>query len=239
MKPIRVMIVDDHSVLRSGLRLLLESDPAIIVVAEAANICGALQSVEETKPDIVTLDLTLGNEDGLTLISRLRDACSKARVLVLTMHDDRAFARRAIASGASGYLVKSVVDVELLAAIHGVHQGRSVIHIADDDGVRDSLAEPSNDAEGVAKHSQLDLLTERERQVLLGVAHGYTSSQIGDRLYLSTKTIETYRARLMKKLNLSGRVEIVTFAAANGLLSQDGQNLDELFADTAAAEPNF
>lgn len=212
--PIRVLIADDHAVMRSGLRLLLESQADIRVVDE----CGTHQEVlaalvrNPKGIDIVSLDISMPGGSAGALIEDVVRHHRDVGVVVLTMHDDASHARRALAAGARGYVVKSAADRELLAAIRAVAAGR--IHVGQTVG-GDLVANPKRPAGG---GSPLDTLSEREREVLVLLAQGHTNQQIADRLYLSVKTIESYRARLMTKLGLTNRAELTTFALDTGLM---------------------
>ena len=212
--PIRVLIADDHAVMRAGLRLLLESQADMRVVDE----CGTHQEVlaalakHQGGVDIVSLDLSMPGGSAGALIEDVVRSHPGASVVVLTMHDDASHARRALAAGARGYVVKSAADRELLAAIRAVAHGQT--HIGQEVG-GEPVADPKRPVGG---GSPLDTLSDREREVLVLVAQGHTNQQIADRLFLSVKTIESYRARLMGKLGLTNRAELTTFALEAGLM---------------------
>lgn len=209
MSKIRVLIVDDHAVLRAGLKLLINGQQDLEVVGEASGAADGLKAMRETQPDVVTLDLSMAQGGGLKLLEEARSAGLTCRVLVLTMHDDPAYFRTAMNAGASGYVVKTAADCELLSAIRAVHQGRMFVSMPSQKP-EDLLASVSGDT---AKP-----LSEREQQVLLGLAKGYTNKEIGEQIDLSVKTIETYRARISAKLQLRSRADIVRYAIAQGLL---------------------
>lgn len=218
MQPWKILIADDHTVMRAGLRLLLEQQSDMQVVGE----CGSHSDVLDwlaSHPgvaDVVTLDLTMPGGSPAALIEDIVRGSPKTRVVVLTMHDDPSYARMAFAAGASGYVVKSAADVELVSAIRMAASGgiHSTISVA----TRVSAAGPSGRRPtGVPA---ADSLSEREREVMGLVAQGYTNQQVADRLFLSVKTVESYRARLMKKLGLKGRAELTQFAIQTGILSQ-------------------
>jgi two-component system response regulator NreC len=212
---IRVLIVDDHAVLRTGLRMLLTAQPDMTVVGEAADGAKAVELARTTRPDVVTLDLNMPGVGGLATMETLKKECPASRVLVLTMHDDAAYLKAAVAAGGAGYVTKTADESELLGAIRAVSQGRSSFSLSMNDGLVRALlgGEIKNPSAPAAQE-----LSEREREVLALVAQGYTSQKIADRLYLSVKTIETYRARLMKKLGLDDRAQLVQFAIETGLL---------------------
>jgi len=213
-RPIRVLIADDHAVMRSGLRLLLESQADLRVVDE----CGTHQEVlaalsrHRGGVDIVSLDLSMPGGAAGVLIEDVVRRHPDVGVVVLTMHDDASHARRALAAGARGYVVKSAADRELLSAIRAVADGRT--HVGQAVG-GEAVVEPKRPAGG---GSPLDTLSDREREVLVLVAQGHTNQQIADALHLSVKTIESYRSRLMAKLGLTNRAELTKFALDAGLM---------------------
>lgn len=213
---IRVLIVDDHAVLRQGLRMLLSSQPDINVVGEAGDGETALKLARTVKPDVVTLDLAMPEMGGLAILERLRTDSPAVRVLVLTMHDDAAYLKAVVAGGGAGYVTKTADESEVLAAVRTIYQGKAYFgQNMNDVLARALLGEQKEEA---APPTPAALLSEREREVLADVAQGYTNQQIADRLFLSVKTIETYRSRLMSKLGLSDRAQLVRFALQAGLL---------------------
>jgi len=223
MAKIRVLLADDHAVLRAGLRMLLHVQPDMEVVGEAADTREALVKVCETKPDVLTLDLTMPGGNSMKLIERLRQECPQTRVVVLTMHDDSAYLRAVLAAGGSGYVVKTAADSELLTAIRTVFQGRLFV----DSQLRESKAPPARNggvSTGSPARTGVTSLSERERQVLALLVQGHTNQEIADRLFLSVKTIETYRARLTDKLGLRTRAELVRYALGIGLLGPETAN---------------
>lgn len=221
MAKIRVLIADDHTVLRTGLRLLINSQPDMEVVGEAGSFADTLAIVPTARPHVVTLDLSMPGGTGVKLIERLTREFPQARVLVLTMHDDPAYFRTALAAGAAGYLVKVSADTELLTAIRCVAAGRTYAHVesagtSSDERLLGVMAARSSD-----QATPLDSLSEREREVLLLIARGHTNQSIADQLFLSVKTIESYRSRLMTKLGLRNRAELFKLASESGLLGPD------------------
>lgn len=217
MAKIRLLIADDHAVVRSGLRMLLNAQADMEVVGEAGDGAETLSQVAELAPDVLTLDLSMPGLSGIKLIERLRRDAPRTRVLVLTMHDDPAFLRAVLGAGGTGYVVKKASDGELLTAIRSVHRGQIYVGA----GLADRLdGEPPAGGSG-------DLLTARELDVLRGLAQGETNKEIAARLFLSVKTIDTYRARLMEKLGLHSRAELVRYAFATGLLDPSGPGPQE------------
>lgn len=212
MRRVRVLVADDHAVLRAGLKMLLGAQPDMEVVAEAASGEEAVTRARETRPDVVLLDLVMPH-GGVEPIRRLKDV---ARVLVLTMHDDPGYAREALAAGASGYIVKKAADVELLSAIRAVSSGRAVVDVdlTEASPIDTGLPEPPRSPDGV--------LSRRESQVLTLLAHGHTNREVAERLGISVKTAETYRARISDKLGLLSRADFVRYGVETGLLTRRG-----------------
>jgi len=221
---IRVMLADDHAVLRTGLRLLINTQSDLEVVAEAGDFAEALHQTHKVTPDVLILDLTMPGGNGIPMIEKLRAASPKTRVLVLTMHDDPAYVRAALAAGAFGYVVKKAADSELLSAVRAVARGRAFVDVeVGSGGVRAVLNEA--DAErGASFAGPLATLSPREREVLQWLAHGHTNQAIADRLSLSVKSIESYRARLLDKLGLKSRADLIRFAVEMGLLGPGSAN---------------
>lgn len=211
---IRVFIVDDHAVLRSGLRLLIDNEPDLCVIGEAGDGACAVPRIIALSPDVALMDITLPDISGVEVIRQIRQEMQlPCRILVLTMHPEEEFLRAALDAGAVGYVVKSVADEELLDAIRAVHHGRSFLRpqavalLMDDSPASDRQA----------------LLSEREIEILKLVAQGYTNAEMGGRLYLSPKTVDTYRRRVMQKLDLNTRADLVDYALKHGLLTaRDG-----------------
>jgi DNA-binding NarL/FixJ family response regulator len=213
---IRVLIADDHAILRSGVRRLLDTQDDIEVVGEADSGADAVMQVAETQPDVVLLDISMPDESGVKTIGKIRDASADSRVIILTMHDDQAYLRSALASGAAGYMVKTGEDTELLQAIRAVHRGRSYIDVSLEDAtLQDVLAKRFARED---KGRTGDHLSARERQVLELVAYGHTHKEIAERLDVSVKSVETYRARVADKLGLRSRSELVRYALDHGML---------------------
>ena len=210
---IKVLVVDDHAVVRSGIRLLLEAEEDIEVVGEAGTAEEAVRAARLEKPDVVLLDVVMPGKSGIEATPDIRAAAKSAAVLVLSMQDDPSYVREAFASGASGYVLKEAVDVEVVQAVREVAAGRKYVHPAL--GARLAAAE----AEDAAK-SASDPLSEREREVLRLLALGHTNQEIAKMLYISVRTAETHRAHIMQKLRLSTRAELVRHALASGLLDE-------------------
>ena len=211
---IRVLIVDDHAVVRSGLKLLLEAEEDIAVVAEAGSADDGVRAARLEKPDVVLLDVVLPGRSGIEATPELRKAAPSAKVLVLSMQDDPSYVREAFAAGASGYLLKEAADVELVQAVREVASGARYVHPAL--GARLAAAEVD-----AASRAAADPLSDREREVLRLLALGHTNQEIAKMLFISVRTAETHRAHIMQKLGLQTRAELVRYALANGLLEND------------------
>ena len=216
---IRVMIADDHAILRAGLRMLVNAQADMEVVSEAPDGEKAVQTARETRPDVALLDLTMPRVGGMKSLEEMARDCRETRVLVLTMHDDPAYLRSALAAGASGYLLKRAVDAELIAAIRAVHRGGIFVdpRLANV-LVQDVLAKRSTKA---GPTRPVNILSQRELQVLTLVARGYTSAEIAKQIFVGVKTIETYRSRLADKLGLRTRSDVIRFAVQMGLLTPE------------------
>lgn len=219
---IRVLLADDHAVLRAGLAMLLNAQSDMEVAGEAGNGAEAVRSVQTTAPDLVVMDLSMGEHSGLEAISKVRSSSVGTKVLVLSMHTDASYVRMALAAGASGYVTKSVADTELLTAIRAVAQGRTFVDLAfEAQAVRSEVMEEYRQESESRPADPIRRLSGREREVLSRVAQGFTNSQIAESLGISVKSIETYRARVLEKLGLRTRAELVRFALGSGLLTSE------------------
>jgi two-component system response regulator NreC len=217
---IRVLIADDHAVVRAGLRMLIGAQPDMEVVGEAADGTEAVQKARAAKADVVVLDLSMPGPRGTQTIERLVRLEPSPRVLVLTMHDDPAYFRSAFLAGATGYVVKSAADVEVLTAIRAIHRGRTFADVTGSpSSARELSATPATrDRAAGGRRKQL---SRREAEVLRLLAQGHTHQEIADQLALSIKTVETYRKRLHQKLDLKSRAQLFRFAFESGLLDRD------------------
>ena len=214
---IRVYIADDHGVLRGGLRVFIGAQFDMEVVGEAANGPDAESGVKETEPDVVLMDISMPRGGGLAAIAAIKSVRPRTRILVLTVHDEVGYVRAAADAGAIGYVVKSAVDTELLAAIRAVAEGRTFMDVSVGLGLAEhTMSRRPSAMPGGREKAQL---TEREREVMGRVAEGYTNSQIAEELQLGVKSVETYRARVMEKLGLESRADLVRFALESGILA--------------------
>jgi len=209
---IRVVVVDDHAVVRSGLRLLLDAEDDLEVVGEAGNARDAIFEVRAQKPDVVLLDVVMPGESGIQALPKLLKEAPDTKVLVLSMQDDPSYVREAFAAGASGYVLKEAADAEVVGAVRDAAAGRQYVHPTL--GARLVAAEA-----GARAAAEADPLSEREREVLRLLALGHTNQEIAKLLYISVRTAETHRAHIMQKLGLSTRAEVVRYALAHDLLS--------------------
>lgn len=211
--PIRIVIADDHGVLRGGLRALLNAEADLRVIDEAADGEAAIQLASKLRPDVVLLDLTMPGPGGIEVTRRLKQLLPSVHVLVLTVHEDESLLREAIAAGAEGYIIKRAAESELISAIHAVCRGELYVHPA---MTRALLRETTQAAE--PRRADTDPLTARELEVLRLIVQGHTNRQIAEVLQLSVRTVESHRANLMGKLGLESRVELVRYAQTHRLL---------------------
>jgi two-component system response regulator NreC len=208
---IRVLIVDDHAVLRAGLRMLIDAEDDMEAVGEAGNVRDAIFEARSAKPDLVLMDVVMPGESGLEGVPKLLHEQPGVKVLVLSMEDDPRYVREAFAAGAAGYVLKEAADAEVVTAIREVAGGGRYVH--PELGARLVMAE--TEAE---RRADEDPLSDREREVLRLLARGYTNQEIAEQLFISVRTAETHRAHVMQKLRLGSRAELVSYALANGLL---------------------
>ncbi len=212
---IRVVLADDHLVVRAGLKALLATNRDIEVVGEAANGQEALALIERLKPDVAVLDLDMPLMDGITATKELIKRESPTRVLILTMHSEDEYLVMLLEAGAAGYLVKNAADRELADAVRAVAAGDSYVQPS---AARVLAKRVGRRAEHADERELYESLSERERDVLVNVASGYSASEIGERLFISPKTVETYKQRITEKLGLSHRADYVQFCLKLGLL---------------------
>jgi len=213
MMAIRVMLVDDHAIVRAGLRAVLGAVPGMTVVGEANGGNAAVAQLATTPADVVVMDLSMADGDGITATRAItRDGGCGARVLVLTMHSEESYLEPVLAAGASGYLVKSTADRELVEAVRAVARGETWVRPA-------ALAQGTRRrGECASERERFEKLTDREREVMQLIAEGYTAPQIGEQLSISPKTVDTYKQRVNDKLGLTTRADYVKMALRLGLL---------------------
>jgi two-component system, NarL family, response regulator NreC len=208
---IKTVVVDDHAVVRSGIRLLLDAEDDIEVVAEAGDAREAVFEARAHKPDVILLDVVMPGRSGIEVIPDLLKESPESKILLLSMQDDAAYVREAFAAGASGYVLKEAADAEVVGAVRDVASGGRYVHPVL--GARLVAAE----AEAEARAEQ-DPLSEREHEILRLLALGHTNQEIAGELYLSVRTVETHRAHIMQKLRISTRAELVRYALDQGML---------------------
>lgn len=205
--PITIVLADDHKVVRSGLRMLLESDGRFAVLAESGDVAGTIETVERCRPRVLVLDLNMGGESSLESIPRLRSDVPETQIVVLTMQDNPAFARAALRAGAVGYVLKDAADAELMSAVELAATGRTYLN--PELGAK-LASEPAE--------ARPDNLSPREAEVLKLIALGHTNGEIASALFLSVRTVESHRAHIQQKIRLTTRAELVAYARDRGLL---------------------
>ncbi len=211
---IRVLLVDDHTLVRQGIRVLLETQEDIEVVAEASGGYEAIDKAREFRPDIILMDLAMPDLNGMEAIRQIRAESSDIHVVALTMHDANEYLFRALEAGAAGYMLKEADASELAAAIRAVHAGGSFIYPS----LTKALIEQFLRLDGSREErSGSDCLTEREQEVLAFIGDGKTNQEIADAIRLSVHTVQSHRSNIMKKLDLHNRAQLVTYAARAGL----------------------
>jgi two-component system response regulator NreC len=210
---IRVLVVDDHAVVRTGLRRVLDAEADIETVGEASNVERAVFEALDVRPDVVLMDVVMPGKTGIEGMPALLQAMPDVKVLMLSMQDDPRYVREAFEAGASGYVLKEAADTDVVDAVRAVAAGERYVHPAL--GARLVAAESEE-----RKRAESDPLSEREREVLRLLALGHTNQEIAARLYISVRTAETHRAHIMQKLGLSSRAELVRYALDHGLVER-------------------
>jgi len=209
----KVLVADDHAIVRTGLRTLLRAEPSMELVGEASGGYEAIELVEKTSPDVLVLDLSMPDLDGIAVTKKIKPLFPDLKILILTIHADEGLLREAIKSGASGYVLKRAAEAELISAIHVILRGDAYV---DPSMVRTLLGETVKPARTQANSAER--LTPREIEVLKCIAEGYTNRQTGQELGISVRTVEGHRANVSAKLGLKSRVELVRYAREHGLV---------------------
>jgi two-component system response regulator NreC len=213
---IQIFLADDHAVLRTGLKMFINSQPDMNCVGEAGDGASTLALARKLRPDVLLLDLSMPGLGGLEALPEIRRQIPGTRVLVLTMHTEEDYLHQALSQGAAGYVLKQAVDQELLSAIRAAMRGEVYIHPAMTRALLDQMISLAQQPDARLEAS----LSDREREVLLWVARGYTNQEISDQLALSVKTVETYRSRATSKLGLKSRAALVRYAQQRGWLNE-------------------
>jgi two-component system response regulator NreC len=215
---IRVVIIDDHAVVRAGIRMLLESDPDLLIVAEGESGAEAVRLAAEHKPDVILMDITMPGMDGIEATQRIKSQEASPAVLALTIHEGKDYFFHMLQAGASGYVPKRAAPADLLHAIHVVAEGNVYL----DPGVaKDLVSDYLTQVSAGSEKDSYEVLTEREREVLTLIAEDETNQAIANQLDISVKTVERHRENIMRKLNLHTRTELVKYAIRKGLISLD------------------
>lgn len=211
---IKIMIADDHAIVRSGLRSILEADKSLKLIGEATGGYEAMEMVDLAPPAVLLLDISMPDLDGISVTKNLISRHPDLKILILTIHEDKALLREAIKSGASGYILKKAAEADLIAAIHAILRGETYIDPA---MIRDLIVD-NTEKEVFPSKPLVNPLTPRETDVLKLIVSGYTNRQIGEELTISVRTVEGHRANLSGKLGLKNRVELVRYAREQGLI---------------------
>ncbi|MFO7785934.1 MAG: response regulator transcription factor [Desulfatiglandales bacterium] len=217
-KPCRIVLAEDHTILREGLKALLSAEPSMEIVCEAGDGQEAIRCVDAHSPDLVLIDLTMPRMDGLEAIREIRRRHTTTRILVLTVHRTEEYIHAALEAGADGYVVKDSTHSELLMAIHHVLSGKRYLGPEASEKVIEGYLEGQK---SLRKKTVLDTLTQRERETLKLIAEGYRNREIADFLCISVKTVEKHRGSLMKKLKLHNSAALTAFAVEKGLVARD------------------
>jgi DNA-binding NarL/FixJ family response regulator len=215
MDKIKILIVDDHAILRDGIRALLSLHDDIEIVGEASEGREAIEKTRELSPDVVVMDIAMPGMDGMEATRRIRKKNSKVKILFLTQYDNREYVLSAIKAGASGYVPKRALGSELVSAIRAVHRGDSFLYPSAAAALIDDYLQQAEVME------PYDRLTDREREILKLIADGHTSREIAEMLFISLKTVQGHRMKIMEKLDLHNRTELIKYAMRKGLVSMD------------------
>ncbi len=211
---IKIMLVDDHEIVRAGLRMLLQAQPDMEIVAEAGSGAEAIALAQTCQPNVVLMDVTMPDMSGIEATAQLKASCPAVAVLALTIHEEEEYFFKMLSAGASGYIPKRAAPADLLQAIHTVHQGEVFLHTSMAAAlVKDFLQR------GQAASPELSELTEREQEVLTLIAEGLSNKEIGERLDISPKTVARHRDNITEKLKLSSRAELTRYAIQKGLIN--------------------
>ncbi len=212
---IRILLADDHTILRAGLKMMLNAQPDMEVVGEAQDGRQSIQEAQRLQPDVILMDITMPDLNGIEATRQIKRVLAEVKILVLTMHENDEYVFQALRAGASGYMLKEAADTELITAIHVIKSGQFYLSPTAQSVVIGDYLQRVRTGEERDSYSSL---TEREREILKLVAEGHTNNQIAERLIISPKTVDTHRTHVMDKLNLHSRAELVKYAMRRGLL---------------------
>lgn len=216
-EPVKVLVVDDHEVVRQGIKLVLETDPELEVVGEAASGEDAIERVRELKPNVVVMDIGMPGLSGFEATRRIRQSHPDVQVLALTVHDSEAYVFQMLQAGATGYIVKRAPAADVIQAVKRAYHGEAVLHPSVAKLlIRDYLTRVEKGEE-----ASYDTLSDREHEILKLIAEGQTNREIADLLFLSVKTVQAHRANLMRKLGMHDRTELVKYAIRKGIIGLD------------------
>jgi len=218
MSPVRVLLVDDHAVVRAGLRMLLSADPELLIVGEAENGAAGMRMARDLAPEVVLMDISMPDMNGIEATRRIKELCPDVAVLALTMHEDDQYFFEMLAAGASGYIPKRAAPNDLIAAIHAVRSGGVFLFPS---VARLLVTDYRQRVERGGSAGAFEILTDREREVLSLIAQGLSNQEIAEKLVISIKTVNRHRENIMAKLNLHSRVELVRYAIEKGLIELD------------------
>lgn len=214
---VRILLADDHPVVRQGLKALLEDEPNFSIVGESGSGLEAIRTCSELQPEVLILDIMMDDISGIEVARQVKESCPRTEIVVLSMHGDKKHVLEALQAGAKAYVVKKSASSELVQAVHEVIVGRRYLGPSLTDMVVDAYLEKSESG----PTDPYDLLSRREREVLHLAAHGYTNAEIAERLFISRRTVETHRANVMRKLNISNQTDLLRYALQRGILSSD------------------
>jgi two-component system response regulator NreC len=212
---IRILLADDHTILRAGLKMMLNAQPDMEVVGEAQDGRQAIEEVQKLRPDIVLMDITMPDLNGIEAARQIKRLIPDVKILMLTMHEHDEYVFQALQAGASGYMLKEAADTELITALHVITSGQFYLSPTAQSVVVGDYLQKVRTGEERDSYSSL---TEREREILKLVAEGFTNNQIAERLIISPKTVDTHRTHIMDKLNMHSRAELIKYAMRRGLL---------------------
>jgi len=214
MAKIKIMLVDDHAILRDGIRALIGSHDDLEIVGEASEGKEAIEKVHELAPDVVIMDIAMPEMDGLEATRRIKKNNSKIKIIVLTQHDNEEYVLASIKAGAAGYLPKKAMGSELVSAVRAIHNGDSFLYPS-------AAAALIDDYRQQAEAEPRDRLTGREREIFMLLADGHSSRRISEKLFISLKTVQHHKTNTMKKLNIHNRAELIKYAIRNGFMNID------------------